>query len=75
MKQCDGQIKFKECMTFKEKMKSKGWHNCHDKEPDEPGTYQVYLRNGKIRKAYYVKSHIWRENHSGYEFCWWRKMP
>ena len=37
MKQCIGQLKFEECMTFKEKMENRGWHNCYDVEPDEPG--------------------------------------
>lgn len=36
MKQCIGQLKFEECMTFKEKMENRGWHNCYDVEPDEP---------------------------------------
>jgi hypothetical protein len=30
-----GQLKFEECMTFKEKMEAQGWHNCYDAEPDK----------------------------------------
>ena len=45
MKQCIGQLKFEECMTFKEKMEAQGWHNCYDVEPDEPGTTNTVTVN------------------------------
>ena len=52
------QLKFEECMTFKEKMEARGWHNCYDAEPDKPGIYQIYRRNGGKGKAYYSISFL-----------------
>lgn len=75
MKQCIGQLKFEECMTFKEKMENRGWHNCYDVEPDEPGIYQIYRRNGSKGEAYYKGNHIWQQlNNNGWDFTWWREM-
>ena len=71
MIQCEGQLKFECAMTFKEKMESEGWHNVYDMQPNEPGIYKVYRRNGSIGKAYYFGNHVWR-NPSGWEFCWWK---
>lgn len=68
---CEGQLKFEFAMTFKEKMESEGWHNVYDMQPNEPGIYKVYRRNGSIGKAYYSGNHVWR-NPSGWEFCWWK---
>ena len=36
-----GQLKFEECMTFKEKMEAQGWHNCYDAEPDNISDIQT----------------------------------
>ena len=55
MNQCDGQLKFDICMTFKERMESQGWHNVYDKHPNESGEYKVYRRNGSIGKAQYTQ--------------------
>ena len=40
-------------------------------QPNEPGTYKVYRRNGSIGKAYYCGNNAWRDNR-GWEFCWWK---
>lgn len=70
-----GQLKFEECMTFKEKMEAQGWRNCYDAEPDKPGIYQIYRRNGSKGKAYYKGNHIWQQlTNNGWDFTWWREM-
>lgn len=69
-----GQLKFEECMTFKEKMEAQGWHNCYDAEPDKPGIYQIYRRNGSKGKAYYKGNHIWQQlTNNGWDFNWRRE--
>ncbi len=60
-----------ECMTFKEKMESEGWHNCYDMEPPVTGMYTVYRGNGSVGKAYYCGNHTW-ENKSGWSIYWWK---
>ena len=59
----------------KEKMEAQGWHNCYDAEPDKPGIYRIYRRNGSKGKAYYKGNHIWQQlTNNGWDFTWWREM-
>jgi len=72
MVKCEGQKKLECAMTFKEIMENQGWNNVYNREPDKPGTYKIYKRNGSIGKAYYLGDHKWKYS-GGCDFCWWKE--